>query len=155
MPNFEQPRFEPKEPAKNKHGGGLTKKILRAGVLAATLAAGHETGVAQEIKPLSAQAEKNPAKFFVLYNPSALEVMLKTGIIFKGSDFLYLTHVKKGIDLSENGTAIGVEVIAQGERGLLVKIHKKSETPSEPDKITEIKILNGFIQPNPDVAPKK
>lgn len=155
MSNIEHQKFEPQEPHNTGHSR-LTKKILRAGVLAATMAAGQESIAAapQEIHNPTAQAEKGSFHFFNFCNPSAMKVMLKTGVRFEGSNFLYLAHMKKGIDLSDNGTAIGVEVLAQGDTNLLIKIHKKSKTLGQPDKITEIKISNGYL-PTTSEQPKK
>jgi hypothetical protein len=123
------------------------EKMLRVGALAAALVSGQEAGIAaaQEHKPQAVQAESLYNRPYIHYDSSAHSIMLKTGVMFRGAG-LYLARVKKDIDLAQNGEVIGVEVLAQGQAGLLVKIHKKSAAAGGPDNMTEIKIYNGFLQ---------
>lgn len=151
MRNFESPNFNPNPPAKKNENkiAHLGKKVLRSVALFGTLAAGQEINpaLAQEPATKAVRTEQESSRLPILYGPSELNIMLHTRVFVEGSG-LYLAHMKASLDLSQNNTAKEVRILAQGQRGLLIKILKKDSTPADKDGIIEIRIYNGFIQPN-------
>jgi len=166
MPHLEGSPFERNNDNKTSRNksSGLGKRILKTAAFAAVLAAGQELkpALAQEPVPSSVVHKENTAESkekygahpAVKFNGLALDIMTKTEVKFRGNG-LYLFRSKKEIDLSKNGSVVRVEIVAEGQADLLVKITEKPESGGGQAKVTELRISHGFLQESPGQKPKE